>query len=159
MERAGQGGAFGQIGPTRIAVFAVVNAVGAIQDRNGRVVCGNRDPESGARTQIGSDLRDGRADRKRQLHPPAAVPQGNTTLTVVATNQELTYRELQRLALQTHTSMARAIHPFHTEYDGDLLFAVTTSEVQNPQLSAGDLTVHASELAWDAVLSGVGQKL
>src|SRR5262249_38955628 len=45
-ERSGQGGAFRQVGPTKIAVFTVVNAVGAIIDRKGRVVRGNRDPES-----------------------------------------------------------------------------------------------------------------
>jgi L-aminopeptidase/D-esterase-like protein len=51
--------------------------------------------------------------------------------------------------------MARAIHPFHSEHDGDLLFAITTAEIQNPQLETGDLTAWASELAWDAVLAAV----
>jgi hypothetical protein len=51
--------------------------------------------------------------------------------------------------------MARAIQPFATEEDGDVLYAVTTGEVENPGLSAVDLSVLASELAWDAVLSSV----
>src|ERR1700756_5080110 len=33
----------------------------------------------------------------------------------------------QRLAIETHASMARAIQPFHTSRDGDTLFAVTTA--------------------------------
>jgi hypothetical protein len=37
-------------------VFTVVNAVGVIVDRQGRVVRGNRDPASGARTHIIEDL-------------------------------------------------------------------------------------------------------
>jgi L-aminopeptidase/D-esterase-like protein len=37
--------------------------------------------------------------------------------------------DLQRLAVQVHTSMARAIQPFSTYNDGDTLFAVSTQEV------------------------------
>ena len=155
-ERAGQGGAFAQIGSVRLAVFTVVNAVGVLVDRAGRVVCGNRDPRTGLRTHPGEDLQTGNAAAKRRRDPEfAAEPGGNTTLTLVATNQALTYRELQRLAMQTHTSMARAIHPFHTEHDGDLLLAVTTAEVRGASLAAGDLTAWASELAWDAVLESI----
>src|SRR5687768_13759322 len=42
-EQAGQGGAFRVVGPTRIAVFIVVNAFGAIVDRDGSVVRGHLD--------------------------------------------------------------------------------------------------------------------
>jgi len=49
--------------------------------------------------------------------------------------------------------MARAIQPFHTIYDGDVFFTVTTSEVENPVLGEIALGVLAAELAWDAVLS------
>ena len=48
-EPGGQGGAFRRIGETRAAVFTVLNAVGAIVDRDGRVVRGNRDPATGER--------------------------------------------------------------------------------------------------------------
>src|SRR5437879_7198866 len=41
-ELSGQGGAFRLVGQTRIAVFTVVNAYGAIVDRSGTVVRGNR---------------------------------------------------------------------------------------------------------------------
>jgi L-aminopeptidase/D-esterase-like protein len=51
--------------------------------------------------------------------------------------------------------MARAIQPFHTVYDGDVLYAVTTNEVSNPALDAISAGVVASELAWDAVLAAV----
>ena len=49
--------------------------------------------------------------------------------------------------------MARAIQPFHTIFDGDVLYAVTTDEVQNPTLNAIGLGILASEVAWDAILS------
>ena len=74
-------------------------------------------------------------------------------MTLVATNQALDRWSLQQLARQVHASMARAIQPFHTLYDGDVLYAVTTGEVENAALDPVALGVLASELAWDAVLS------
>lgn len=161
MESAGQGGAFRQIGRTKIAVFTVVNSVGVIVGRDGHVLRGNFDPESGRRTTFAQDLMNGTAAHKRALVEAAAqlTPQaesgGNTTLTLVVTNQRLRHLQLSRLAVQTHTSMARCIQPFHTEKDGDVLFAATTGEVENPDLEFEDLAAHAAELAWDAVLSSV----
>jgi len=153
-EQSGQGGAFAQTGPTKLAVFTVVNAVGVLLGRDGSVVCGNRDPESGMRSRVVDNLRDGTAERRQRLMK-TSEDGSHTTLSLVATNQKLSYRELQRLAIQTHTAMARVISPFHTESDGDVLFAVTTAEVENPSLAADDLAVLASDLAWDAVLAGV----
>jgi 6-aminohexanoate-oligomer endohydrolase len=79
----------------------------------------------------------------------------HTTITLVVVNQKLPVWALQRLAVQVHTSMARAIQPFSTEDDGDTLFAVTTAAVENPKLSPSDLSTVASEVAWDAVLASV----
>lgn len=76
---------------------------------------------------------------------------GNTTLTLVVTNQKLTTDGLTQLGRQVHSSMARAIQPFHTEDDGDVLFAVTTDEVA--ELGAVSTATLASEVAWDAILS------
>ena len=157
MESAGQGGAFRQVGGTKIAVFTVVNAVGAIVDRQGRVVRGNRAPESGLRTSFAADLLDGAGQRKRQLDNTPGPPLENTTLTVLVLNRRMRHLELERLAIQTHTSMARAIQPFHTEHDGDVLFAVSTGEVEDHEVAGNDLAVHAGEAAWDAVLSSWGE--
>ena len=50
--------------------------------------------------------------------------------------------------------MARAIQPFHALGDGDVLFAVSTGEVDSdPVLDTTALGIVASELAWDAVLT------
>lgn len=140
-EPAGQGGAFRALGSTRAAVFTVVNSLGAIVDRQGHVIRGHLDPRTGARAHI-TDL------------PPlkSSPPKGNTCLTAVVTNQKLGPALLRQLARQVHGSMSRAIEPFNTPVDGDVLYAVTTNEV------AGDvnefvLAAAASELAWDAVLA------
>ncbi len=73
----------------------------------------------------------------------------------MVTNQRLAFADLERLAIQVHTSMGRAIQPFATSQDGDLLYAATTDDVDNPDVSAFDLGVLASEVAWDAVLASV----
>jgi len=147
---SGQGGAFRQLGPTRVAAFTVVNAMGSVVDRDGRVVrCAPRAGECGT---IASRF----AERVGSLQAPQrASGPGNTTITLLVTNQKLPLWALQRLAAQVHTSMARAIQPLATQDDGDTLFAVTTGEVDNPRLSPVDLGVVASEVAWDAVLASV----
>jgi 6-aminohexanoate-oligomer endohydrolase len=149
-EPAGQGGAFRQVGPTRLAVFTVVNAVGAIVDRNGRVVRGNRDPETGERLGYLEAL-----ERRLAAGRPPEPQAGNTTLTVVVTNERLTQRELRQLGRMVHASLTRAIQPFHAFHDGDVLYAVSTDAVENEALDATALGVIASELAWDAVLASL----
>jgi 6-aminohexanoate-oligomer endohydrolase len=142
-EPGGQGGAFRQLGDTCVAVFTVVNAVGAVVDRDGNVVRGHFHQPTGARRALVEGIE-------------ARVTGGNTTLTVVVTNQQLDRWLLRQLGRQVHTSMARAIHPFHALTDGDVLFAATTNEVENDALDSLTLGVVASELAWDAVLAAVG---
>ena len=147
LERGGQGGAFHQAGETKIAVFTVVNAVGALVNRDGRAVRGHHNPQTSERHRVGEVI-----DLK-QTRPTGEPPPGNTTLTVLVTNQAVSLRELRQLARQVHSSMARAIDPFHTIHDGDVLYAVTTNEVDPPPMKYYELSYIASELAWDAVLN------
>lgn len=147
-ESSGQGAAFRQIGRTRIGVFTVVNALGAIVDREGQVVRGNLDPTTGNRLHI----RD-RVQRRSGKSTRRIPSRENTTLTLVVTNRQLDAGPLHQLAKQVHSSMAQAIQPFHTQYDGDILYAVTTNEVTTKTLDEFDLGFIASELAWDAVLT------
>jgi 6-aminohexanoate-oligomer endohydrolase len=153
MERSGQGAAFLDLGPTRLAVFTVVNARGVIVDRGGRVILGNRDPHAGSRTSVAAALSNGKQSENDA--PLSSCLAGSTTLTLVVTNRVLDQSQLQRLAIETHSSMARAIQPFHTSRDGDTLFAVTTADCEASEPSLADLSVYASELAWDAVLNSV----
>lgn len=147
-EPGGQGGAFRQIGDTKIAAFTVVNALGAIVGRDGAVVRGHKDPVTGTRDHWHADL-----ERRLVADGPTTPAPGNTTLSVVVTNQKLDARTLKQIGRQVHSSMARAIQPFHTLYDGDVLFAVTTNESENPALNDIALGLVASDLMWDAVLN------
>ena len=146
-EPGGQGVAFRQFRGVRILVLTVVNAVGAIVGRDGSIVAGNRNPATG--------------ERRRAIHllapdyggtGPASGPTQNTTLTAVITDAKLTAPQLAQFGRQVHTSMARAIDPFHTATDGDVLYAVTSNQLEAPA-TPDVLGMVASEVAWDAVLS------
>jgi len=76
----------------------------------------------------------GGADR----HDPGKEPQHkplsgeNTTIAIIATDARLDQAQATRLAVASHDGMARAIHPSHTPYDGDLVFTAATGEKALP---------------------------
>jgi L-aminopeptidase/D-esterase-like protein len=140
----------GEIGSTKIAVFTVVNAVGVIVDRQGEIVRGNRDPKTGRRLSPIEGL-----EQRLARGEVVTTAFGNTTLTLVVTNQCLRPEELRQLGRQVHCSMARAIQPFQTINDGDVLYTVTTNEVDDSPVSGAMLGILASEVAWDAVLKSI----
>jgi L-aminopeptidase/D-esterase-like protein len=174
---SGQGGAFRQIGELKIAAFVVVNALGVITTRAGRVAACYPDakwpqelrttdllasyPASGkpgsTLTQPAPSSTTGKP--VASLDPPATANHRNTTISLVVTNQKLSVAELQRLATHVHSSMSRAIQPFATEFDGDVLYAVTTAELQptaqKPGAPAITIDVLAAETMWDAILASI----
>jgi 6-aminohexanoate-oligomer endohydrolase len=86
------------------------------------------------------------------------TPGKNTTLSIVVTDVPLDRNQLKRLAVTVHTSMARWIQPFHTYTDGDILFAVSTSQQTNGHLSEDAefaLTETASSLMGQAISNSV----
>lgn len=50
----------------------------------------------------------------------------NTTLVIVATDAVLNKSQARRLAVASQDGIARAVVPAHTQYDGDLVFAMST---------------------------------
>jgi L-aminopeptidase/D-esterase-like protein len=88
-ESSGQGGAYRQIGQTRIAVFCVVNCIGAIVNRQGQVVKGNIDKQTGTRRTFMEVM-----EQKLATDSSPKPQPGNTTLTVVVTNQKLSSYDL-----------------------------------------------------------------
>lgn len=150
-ESAGQGAAFHNEAGIKIFACVVLNAVGVIYDRSGEVVLGNLDEESRVRAGSNANLErrigSGRNARQRNFPP------GNTTLTVVITNQTISGFNLLQQARQVHSSMARAIQPFHTPTDGDVLWFVSTREAEISDISLTDFGIMASDVVWDSVLA------
>ncbi|HEY9236281.1 MAG TPA: P1 family peptidase [Phenylobacterium sp.] len=146
-EPGGQGAAIRSLGRAKVLAVVVVNALGAVVDRRGQVVRGHLHPQTGQRLDLHTWLGQGE---------DAAGTQGNTTLTLLLTNQKMSPPALRQVARQVHASMGRSIQPFHTSFDGDVLFAVTTGEVDEPALrDPSSLGVLAAEAVWDAVLDAV----
>jgi len=158
---SGQGGAFRQIGSVKIAAFVVVNAFGVVTDRDGRLVSCNKPASRGglARTSellqhipanLSGDWVASTVPAERDV--PATR---NTTVSLIVTNQNLDPAVLQRMAIQVHTSMARAIQPFSTASDGDTLYAASTQEGDSRDVSPDVLATLGGEAMWDAVLASV----
>jgi L-aminopeptidase/D-esterase-like protein len=158
---SGQGGAFRQLGDLKIAAFVVINALGAITDRNGYVVKDNRGPGQFNKiktAELLADLPESRGEGwTRSSVTPGQTFRYNTTISLVVTNQKLTSAELQRLAAQVHTSIARAIQPFSTQSDGDTLFALSTAEISTKYIFS-NLSTMAGEIMWDAILASVPEE-
>ena len=53
----------------------------------------------------------------------------NSTIGIVATNATITKSEAKRVATCAHDGLSRAIVPSHLPYDGDLIFSVSTGEL------------------------------
>ena len=158
---SGQGGAFRQVGELKIAAFVVVNALGVITTRDGRVAACYPDAKWPQDLRTTDLLSHYPASGKpgTTLEPAGKDNRRNTTISLIVVNQKLAYAELQRLATHVHSSMSRAIQPFATEFDGDVLYAVSTGEIQptkdKPGTPAIAIDVMAAEVMWDAILASI----
>ena len=125
-------------GGASVGALAVVNAVGDVVARDGRVLAG-----AGAREHL---LRAG---------PVAApAPGRNTTLGVLATDAALDKAGCRKLAEIGQDALAMAIRPAHTMADGDTVFALSTGEARADITSLG---VAAVEAMWWAIERAVAR--
>ena len=81
----------------------------------------------------------------------------NTTLGIIATNAKLDKMQLNRLAVMAQTGLARAIWPVHSPLDGDVVFAISTGEIEldDPLIGLATLGGHAANTLTRAVARGV----
>jgi L-aminopeptidase/D-esterase-like protein len=150
-EVGGQGAAFREINTVKVLVVTVVNALGVIIDKSGTVIRGLRDSETGQRMHPRDFIK-----VTPQSEAPSGEPAGgNTTVTALVINRKIDRLSLTQLARQVHASMARAIHPFHTIRDGDVLFALSTEAVGQDALDDFTLGEIACDVAWDAIINAV----
>jgi L-aminopeptidase/D-esterase-like protein len=100
-----------------VVAFAVVNAVGDVIGADGAMIAGSTAPA------------DAPAFEAEAPFEEAAAP-GNTTLVVVATDAVCDKAGCHLVAQSAHDGVARALHPAHTRYDGDLSIALATGAVE-----------------------------
>lgn len=155
---SGQGGAFRQIGDLKIAAFTVVNAYGVVTNRDGSIAACNNDPSWPRGTTV-TDLMHNLPESRQAGWDTVSGPKRNTTISLIVVNQKMDPSELQRLAVQVHTSMARGIQPFASMGDGDVLYAVSTGEVEaDPNMTNPELGAIISDVMWDAILNSVPEQ-
>jgi 6-aminohexanoate-oligomer endohydrolase len=131
-----------------------VNASGAIVDRDGNLA------KCAPRVSFQSIWIADFLARVGAVLPSIADPDRptkNTTVSLIVTNRKMAPWALQRMAVEVHTSMARAIQPLSTVEDGDTLFAVSTQGLGDTGAAPTTLQLHAAagETMWDAILASV----
>jgi L-aminopeptidase/D-esterase-like protein len=131
-----------------VAALVAVNSSGDVVDpATGRTV-------AGVRTDDGKGLRGTMQALLAGAPPGVPLRAENTSIGVVATNVTLTKAEARKVAQMAHDGLARSLHPVHTPWDGDTLFALSTGGVAVEQavLVVGVL---AAEAVARAVLRAV----
>ncbi|MGN0734197.1 MAG: P1 family peptidase, partial [Anaerovoracaceae bacterium] len=127
------------------AVFAV-NCVGDIIEK-GEIIAGVRGEDGLTFADSESVILDSYASEKDLFS-------GNTVIGCIMTNAALTKAQAARLAAQGQNAIARAVHPAHSIYDGDTVFALCSGKVHTSPDAVGILAVCAAEAAiLDAVKS------
>ena len=119
-------------GSYTMGAIAVVNALGDVVDFDGRII-------AGAHNDDGSYV--GTLDALSSFTAPDIThfaPATNTTIAAVATDAPLTRVALQTIARAASTAIVRRISPANTVFDGDVVFALSTSN-ETREFAAADL--------------------
>jgi L-aminopeptidase/D-esterase-like protein len=146
--KGGVGTALFRDGELSVATVVAVNALGDVVDpTTGTILAGARGPDGRFLDAAGS-LRAG--GLLPDLDRPAPDP--STTLAVVLTNARLDTAGACRLASAGSLGAARSIRPVHTDYDGDLTFALASGRVDATPERLGAL---AADLVADAIVEAV----
>jgi len=133
-------------GGIRVQALAVVNAFGDVVDpRTGKVL-------GGARLSPGSPEFVVTADQILAGGVGLGFGATHTTLAVVMTNAALDKVQATKVAQMAHDGLARAIHPVHTQWDGDLVFALSVGKLPAEVNSLGTAAAQATA---EAVVRGV----
>jgi L-aminopeptidase/D-esterase-like protein len=80
--------------------------------------------------------------------PPAApTTGGNTTIGCIVTDAKLDRDAVRRVAMVGHDGLARAIHPAHTDRDGDTLFCMASGAIVAEPIAVQRAAAEAVEKA------------
>jgi L-aminopeptidase/D-esterase-like protein len=135
-----------------VQALALVNAFGdVVNPANGEIIAGARvSPDSAkfantSRQMFGGKIRKGFGGT-------------NTTLIVVMTSAALNKLQATKVAEMAHDGMARAVRPVHTQFDGDLVFTLSTGQKRADVNTLGTAAAHASaEAIVRAVVTATGR--
>ncbi len=129
----------------QVGALAVVNAFGDVfNPDNAQII-------AGARTQQNTPSRT--AESLIDTNPPPIGFGSNTTLCVITTNAKLDKTQACIVARIAQTGISRVISPCHTQFDGDMVFALSMGDFQCDLNRIGVLASRVIEAAiLDAIL-------
>ncbi len=110
-----------------VGALVVVNAFGDVLDPvSNQILAGARKSKKSSQLADSSKWMKKGITRKRfGAIAPSDADAFNTTLGVIATNANLTKKELRQVAQIAHSGLAKIISPLHSTFDGDLIFALS----------------------------------
>ncbi len=153
IERAMKGGigaAALRQGDLMVGAVVAVNCVGDVWE-NARILAGCRGEDGITLADGEQALLDGYR-RQKDVFSGRFTGEDNTVIGCIVTNAALNKAQAGKLAAVGHNGLARVIHPAHTTFDGDTLFAMSCGEVRADPDTVGILAVKAVE---EAILRGV----
>lgn len=121
-----------------VEVYAIVNPVGDVLSKEGKILAGACLP-NGEFANCTEHLLSGQAEPKYTA--------GNTTLIAIFTNAHFTKPELKRISKMAVAGMGRAISPIFTRYDGDLIFSFSLGKERASEVVIGAIAAEAVQLA------------
>lgn len=136
-----------------VAAFTVTNALGDVVNPQTGEFYSESGKQSAIHSTFGNSLE----------HLTATMNlSGNTTLTVIATNVSMSKEQLMKVAEFTHDGYARAIHPIHTNMDGDVVFAISSRTGERktfPNMNTSTLIDFIGMGAQEAVVNAINNSI
>ncbi len=108
-----------EYGDVFVRALSVVNAVGDIIDKNGKIISG----------AINSQFKFlAEHDQKVRWQPPEVSFAENTVLSVIMTNAKINKLQAYIISKKSTNGLSRSILPANTNYDGDVIFTFSNCE-------------------------------
>jgi L-aminopeptidase/D-esterase-like protein len=118
MMKSGQGFYKESIGNVEIGVLSVVNSIGEVVNEKNEIIAG---------VKVKDKIMPFNEIIKNKLLKKSYI---NTTVSIVMTNVKATPEQVKLFAKSAYIGLSRRIRPFSLSLDGDIVFAVTTNEVE-----------------------------
>ncbi|AFZ69967.1 L-aminopeptidase/D-esterase [Caldisphaera lagunensis DSM 15908] len=118
MMKSGQGYYKEGFGKVEIGVLTVVNAIGEIINEKGEIIAG---------VNMNGKIIPSQEILKKKLMKNSSI---NTTVSIVMTNIKASVEEMKLIAKSAYLGISRRIRPIGLSLDGDVVFSVTTNEVE-----------------------------
>ena len=151
--KGGVGTASVRVGEVVVGALAVANTAGDIVDwRTGKIVAGARRPDNKGFVGISEAILKNPPKLARTSPNDIDDPVFQSGVVgVVATNAPFTKTELSKIAINAGAGAARTVNPYHTEGDGNTIFAISTARVKS-DLSLSVVGALAAEALSRAIL-------